>query len=68
MNILADKDRDGIPDAFENISSNVVISGNMKIIVLTALQNCRPMSVPDTNRRWANWMQTKMGCRTFWKG
>ena len=33
MNILADKDRDGIPDTFENMSSNVVVSGNMKIIV-----------------------------------
>jgi len=33
MNILADKDRDGVPDVFENMSSNVVVSGNMKIIV-----------------------------------
>ena len=33
MNILTDKDGDGIPDAFENMSSNVVVSGNMKIIV-----------------------------------
>ena len=33
MNSLRDENGNQIPDAFENMSSNVVVSGNMKIIV-----------------------------------
>jgi hypothetical protein len=69
MNSLKDKNRNQIPDAFENMSSNVVVSGNMKIIVdgknSTAWQIYLQISVPDTNRQWANWMQPKWNAGFF---
>jgi hypothetical protein len=52
MNSLKDKNRNQIPDAFENMPSNVVVSGNMKIIVDGKEFNSLAELPPDVRTRY----------------
>ena len=72
MDSLGDKDKDGMPDVFENTSSGMnVMSSNMKFIVngqeYNVLENLPLKPAPNTNKPWRSSTRTKTGYRMFWK-
>jgi len=57
MNTLGDKNKDGVPDVFENISSAMnVMSSNMKFIVNGQEYNA-----------WERWIRIKTASQMYWK-
>ena len=64
-----DKNKDGMPDAFDGLTSNVITT--TKVVAdgkeYTAWMNFRPRCVQNSARRWESWMRIKTVYPTFSK-